>query len=299
MTDYLAVHAPKRNRPRTVEGYAQLAADHILPALGSIRVAQLEPRDAQTLVDRMAASRYSPTTIRHAVAFLSVVLHQAQRDGLTDRNVARLAVLPKPSGERLPSLTTDQVAAFLEATKGEPLWPVWVLCATTGMRVSEVLGLRWADVEGGKVTVSGQWRRVRDGDDIVYHRVEPKTERSRRTLYLPELAREAMTTAKANGRSTILVFARRDGQPMDRTTVTKAFAAALARHGFPSVRLHSLRHAAAVSMLDVMGGDIRAVSAVLGHASINTTVSVYGKEADDARRRAAEAMDRAMRRAKA
>lgn len=102
--------------------------------------------------------------------------------------------------------------------------------------------------------------------------------------------------ARADARSAVLVFARRDGQPMDRSVVTKAFGSALTRHGFPSVRLHSLRHAAAVSMLDVMGGDIRAVSAVLGHASIVTTVSIYGQEADDARRRAAEAMDRAMER---
>jgi integrase len=60
------------------------------------------------------------------------------------------------------------------------------------------------------------------------------------------------------------------------------------------MRLHSLRHSAAVGMLDVMGGDLRAVSAVLGHATIAVTIDVYGQEADDARRRAAEAMDRAL-----
>lgn len=129
-----------------------------------------------------------------------------------------------------------------------------------------------------------------------YRRVEPKTPKSRRTLYLPALAQEAMTVAKAQGRSAVLVFSRADGQPRDRSVVTKAFAKALARHGFPSVRLHSLRHSAAVGMLDVMGGDIRAVSAVLGHSSIGTTVDMYAKEADDARKRAAEAMDRAMER---
>ena len=47
-------------------------------------------------------------------------------------------------------------------------------------------------------------------------------------------------------------------------------------------------------MLDATAGDVRAVGAVLGHASINTTVSVYGAEADNARRKAAAAMDRAM-----
>ena len=293
---YLDDIAPVRTRPRTIEGYRQLAEAHIIPAIGSIRVAQLDARDAQKLVNTMTAGGYSPTTIAHAIAALSVVLRHAQREGLTDRNVARLAVLPKQDRRKLPSLTTEQVGAFLDATRGEPLWPVWVLCATTGMRVSEVLGLRWADVGPGTVTVSGQYRRVRRGPYIEYDRVEPKTEKSRRTLYLPALARDAMTVAKAEARSAVLVFARRDGQPMDRSTVTKAFAASLTRHGFPSVRLHSLRHSAAVAMLEASGGNVWAVSNTLGHASLAITTDVYAKEAADARRQGMEAMDKALER---
>lgn len=297
---YLDTIAPKRTRARTLEGHRQIARDHIEPVLGSIRVTQLDATDAQRLVDRMTAAGHAPSTVRNAVVLLSVALRQAMREQSIDRNVASLVVLPRASTRTLPSLTTEQVADFIEATRGERFWPVWTLAATTGMRISEVLGLRWGDVlpsatDPRTVTITGQWRRVGlvDGQ-MEWERDQPKTERSRRTLYLPELAREALTVAKAAARSPIHVFARSDGAPVDRSAVTKAFHKALTKHGYPSVRFHSLRHTAASSLLDQMGGDIRAVSATLGHASINTTVGIYGKEADEARKRAAAAMDRAL-----
>lgn len=69
----------------------------------------------------------------------------------------------------------------------------------------------------------------------------------------------------------------------------------LTAHGLPKVRMHSLRHSSAVLMLDATSGDLRAVSAVLGHSSVAITADVYGAEADEARKRAAAAMDRVMK----
>jgi integrase len=292
---YLGTIAPQRARARTLEGYRQIARDHIIPTIGSIRVAQLDASDAQRLVDTMTAAGHAPSTVRNAITLLSGALRQAMREGGTDRNVASLAVLPRQNRRALPSLTTEQVGAFIEATRGERFWPVWTLAANTGMRISEVLGLRWADVTGTTVTVAGQWRRagIVDGE-MEWHREQPKTEQSRRTVHLPPLGVEALTVAKAAARSPLHVFARSDGAPVDRSAVTKAFHKALMKHGYPSVRFHSLRHSAASGMLEATGGDLRAVSAVLGHASVNTTVAIYGKEADAARKRAAEAWGRAL-----
>jgi integrase len=316
MDRYLTTVAPHRNRPRTLELHRQEAEHHILPVIGSIRVAQLDAKDVQRVVDRMVARGYSPKTIQNVVNTLSAVLRHAMREEAVTRNVAGLAVLPRIVRPKLPSLTTDQVHAFLEATRGEPLWPVWVLAATMGLRVSEVLGLLWRDVgkeeprrssdgvgaplsQGSPayttITISGQYRRSRDADGNIRHsREEPKTEQSKATLYLPELAREALAVAKAQGTSVKLVFPGRGGNPRDRRYVGRAFERALERHGFPEVRLHSLRHSFVVSILDETGGDLRAAQAVARHGSIGVTVGTYGREADEARKRAAEATDRAM-----
>lgn len=69
-------------------------------------------------------------------------------------------------------------------------------------------------------------------------------------------------------------------------------------HRLPHVRLHSLRHSAAVTMLDASGGDIVAVSKVLGHSTIAVTVDTYSREADAARQRGASYMNKALRRVK-
>ena len=301
---YLDTIAPRRVRARTLEGHRQIARDHLIPALGSIRVAQLDVADAQHMVERMTAAGHAPSTVRNAVVLLSVVLRQAMREETIDRNVASLVALPRQRQRTLPSLTTDEVAAFIEATRGERFWPAWTLAATTGMRISEVLGLRWEDVlpsasDPRAVAITGQWRRGAivqgaDGPEREWHRDPTKTERSRRTVPLSPLGIEALTVARTAARSPVHVFARSDGGPVDRSAVTKAFHKALTKHGHPSVRFHSLRHAAASGMLDATGGDLRAVSAMLGHASINTTVSIYGKEADEARKRAAEAWGAAL-----
>lgn len=292
---------PLRSRPKTLATNAMAARDHINPAIGTLRIRQLELRDVQRMVDRMTAAGLAPKTVRNTVSILRTILTQAMREGVVDRNAASLAVLPPTRRERLPSLTTDQLRAFLDATRGTPMWPVWVMLATTGMRASELLGLRWRDVGEGTVTIEGTYRTAveRDADGrptaTLFVRMPTKTPRSRRTVHLPALAREAMAVQRAQATSAVVVFARASGEgPMNTAMVNRAFHAALTAQGLPSVRLHSLRHSSAVAMLDATGGDLRAVGAVLGHSSINTTVSVYGAEADDARRRAAAAMDRAM-----
>lgn len=299
---YQADVDPVRNRWKTLANNKQMARDHILPTIGSIRVRQLEPADVQRMVNGMIAAGLSPRTAGNAVTTLSSMLRHAMREGTIDRNVCSLVVLPQSKSERLPSLTTDQLQTFLTATKGTPLWPVWAMLSATGMRTGELLGLRWRDLgpDDAWVTIAGQYRTVVERDDdgrpvaLAFQRQEPKTPGSRRTVYLTPNAQEALRVQRAQSRSIDVIFSRDSGQgPLNHAWLIRRFHDALAAHGLPRVRLHSLRHTAAMRMLDESGGDIRAVGAVLGHQSIATTVNVYGAEADEARKRMAALMARA------
>lgn len=234
---------------------------------------------------------------------LSAVLQHAVREESIPANVARLVVIPAVHRERLPMLSTEEVMRFLDLTKDDELWPVWVLCATTAMRISEVLGLLWRDVswdaEGRpfSVAITGQYRLAgtREDGSAIYARQDTKTPGSKATMYLPPEAVDAMLRAHRDRRSLFIVFARRGGDlPYNRSWVNEQFRHALVRHGFPPVRLHSLRHAAIIATLDANGGDIRDAMHLARHASVRTTIDVYGQDADRARRRAAEAMGRAM-----
>lgn len=293
---------PVRNRWKTLHNNRQLAHDHILPAIGHIRVRQLEVRDVQRMVNGMIAKGLAPRTAGNAVSTLSAILREAMREGTLERNVASLAILPRATGERLPSLTTEQLMAFIEDTRGEPLWPVWALLGSTGIRIGELLGLRWRDLGPGDatVTISGQYRVISEKDAdgrqvaLTFQRQEPKTPKSRRTLHLPALAREAIRVQRAQATSLDVIFARANGHgPLNQSWVNRRFHDALDARNLPRVRLHSLRHSAIVAYLDATGGDIRAAQAVAGHGSVTTTLNTYGQDADAARKKAAEAFDRA------
>lgn len=301
---YQATVDPQRNRWKTVHNNAQMARDHILPALGHIRVRQLETADVQRMADRMVAGGLSPRTAGNAVSTLSAILREEMRTGNLERNVASLVRITAPRQDPHPALTTDQYRALLAATKKDPLWPAWALLGTTGLRVGELLGLRWRDIgpDDRTLTISGQYRRIVERDEdgkrtaLVFRREEAKTPGSHATIPLPSVAREAIRVQRAQATSAIVVFARPNGEgPMDRAWLSRRFHAALTAHGLPSVRLHSLRSTAIMAVVEASGGNLVAVKEFARHGSIQTTISKYAQTALEARHAAMEAMDRAMK----
>lgn len=281
-----------RLRPRTASGYRTLIELHIAPAIGRIRIDELDASDVDGMVGKVMAHR-SPQTARHAHKVLRRALGQAVKWDLIPRNVATLVDAPTVPRPRVHPLTADEARRFLAATADDPRHALYALALTTGMRRGELLALKWPDIDlkAGTVRVEhslrqlSRWRFVRD---------DPKTDKSRRTLTIPGPALAALRAHKAAATTTGYVFARPDGRPLPPAEVTRDFQVTLIAHGFRKVRFHDLRHTAANLMLDALGGDVVAVSKTLGHATIATTVDLYGTAADDARRRAAAAMERAL-----
>ena len=282
--------APARLAPRTLKGYRTLVARHIRPRIGTIRLVDLEAPDVQRCVNAVVRSGRSAGTAKHVHKVLRVALAQAVRWEIVPVNVAKLVDMPTVRRQPVHPLTIDQARQFLASVEGDEREAFYVLALTTGMRRGELLALRWEDVdlERGQVSVNAT---LRQGSRWRWHRDPCKTDRSQRVLPLPRLAAEALRKHKGRASTPGFVFARPDGRPWPPSEVTRIFQLRLADARLPKVRLHDARHTAANMLLDRMGGDIRAVSAMLGHSSITTTIDVYGTAADDARRRAAAAMD--------
>lgn len=285
------------NAPRTVSGYRALVRDHIAPVLGNCPLRDLSAPDVQRLVNRHAGA---PRTRLHVLACLRAALSQAVRWGLLDRNVASAARGPKIRATEPRTLSPAETKRFLAQCKGDPLEPLYVLAAMTGMRQGEVLGLRWQDVQGDTLTVNTSlwWRPGKDGREPVL--TLPKTTRSRRTLHLqPELVsmlrdhrkRQLETRREVDD---ALVFTDRHGVALQPTVVLYRMRKHLQAAGLPPVRFHALRHGAA-SMLLADGVPVNLVSEMLGHSNASTTLNVYGHVLESAKKEVAGRMGRLLR----
>lgn len=318
LADYLAGWLERdrqRVRPstwRSREGHVRL---YLAPGLGRLALARLSSADVERALAAFQRSGspavpetrrrpLSPLTVRHIRATLRRALNAALRAGLVARNAAADAAPPYVAHRPVTYLATTDVRRLLDGTRDDPLGPLYALAVTTGLRLGELLGLAWGDVDEADNTLTVR-RSLAEADDHGWALAEPKSARARRTLPLPELARHALgrqrslqTAAQAAAGTAWqdrdgLIFTDGVGRPLDPRNASHAFQVARRRLGLPAVRFHDLRHSAATLLL-AAGVPLAVISELLGHAGIAITASHYAAIVPELRRDAAEAMDRAL-----
>lgn len=287
-------------RPRTWERYEECVRLHIAPLLGKLALARLTPSHLQRLYSQKLEEGLSPTTVFYLHAVLHRALGQAERWGLVARNVASLVTPPRAARQEMKTLSPEEARRFLEAAQGERLYALYVLAITTGMRLGELLALRWRDVdlERGVLRVTATLQKTRDG----YLFAEPKTERSRRQVVLSPSAIEALREHRLRlleerlrlgdaWEDHDLVFPNEIGRPLDRTNVShRSFERILKRAGLPRLRFHDLRHTAATLLLG-QGVHPKVVADMLGHSTISVTLDLYSHSTPAMHRQAALALE--------
>jgi integrase len=287
-------------RPETWRRYDEIVRFHIVPAVGAVRLNKLEVQDIQ-LLHQALAHRVSGTTAHHVHSVLRAALQDALRWGLVSRNVAALISAPRRTTGEMKFLTASDARCLLEAAAGEPLEALFVLAITAGLREGELQALRWkdVDVERRSLRVTATLITVKNGAPVLG---EPKTQKSRRWVYLSELATEALNkhrsrqetlrdSAGAAWREQGLVFTNDLGQPLWRSQVWRAFSILLKKASLGQVRFHDLRHTAA-SLLLAEGTPVKVVSELLGHSDVKTTLAIYAHVIPGMQEQAATAMDR-------
>ena len=172
-----------------------------------------------------------------------------------------------------------------------------------GLRQGEALGLKWSDVDLERKTI-----RLRQGLQVVDKQrqiIELKTERSRRTLALPDQIvsvlrthctkqKEQRLAAGARWQDTGFVFTTPYGRPRDGCNTTRDFKRLLTSAGLPPFRWHDLRHSCA-SFLLAQGVSARVVMEILGHSDIRLTLNTYSHVMPSLQQDAADQMDSLLR----
>ena len=310
-----SVEATASVRPKTLEGYRLIVRSYLKPYLGNVKGKDLKPSRVEktyALLRKHPSSRggfISGRTIHHAHRTLSEALKWSVRRGLMTNNPAEF--VPPPKWER-PEITTveprdmQKIFEYLEDHSPWAITPI-TIALLTGARRSEILGLRWEDINFRSGTISIQ-RALSQLRDQSTHIEPTKTASSTRNVALTDRAKDELRswrdkqqrTAKKVGlsiRESDLVFSNPPIKEDDRTwtpfkpsSLSQAFTRACQAIGLEGISIKSLRHTHASTLLE-SNVHPKVVQERLGHSTITTTLDTYSHVAQGLQEAAAKAFD--------
>jgi integrase len=260
----------ERYKPSVVREYERSLRLHVLPILGGARLSRIHRRDVQRLADDLLASGADPSTIRNALKPLQVIYRRAIEDGDLALNPCERLRLPTARGRRERIASPTEAAALIAALRAEDR-ALWGCAFYAGLRRGELRALIWSDVDlaDGLIRVE----RSMSGHGETH---DPKSRAGRRGIPIVAALRDLLVEHKlVVRRDTGLAFGSTATQPFTPAAVRKRALTAWRRAGLDPIGLHECRHTFA-SLLIAAGVNAKAITAYLGHASIQTTFDLYG-----------------------
>jgi integrase len=286
--------ATGERHPRTLEAHRYHLDCHLLPTLAGRRIASITVDDVADLLHALRCRGCSAKTAASALATLESLMRFARRCGwIVADPVERLEhdERPRPQRRRQRVLGRAEIERLLRVcSPRDRLMVATVLY--TGLRISEMLGLLWDDIDfpTGVIHVRAQLSRAHRGAPA--QRVAPKTPASVRDVPLVAQLARLLSTHRQRSRfaqGADWVFATARGTPYGHRNVSRralgraAQLAGLNDDGWPPLRFHDLRHTFASHLIVDLGLDVAQVSRMLGHARITITLDIYTHLFEDAR----------------
>lgn len=256
------------------------------PALGHKRLQAITTDDIADLIATLRGKGLAAKTINGSLVPLGRILKHALRRGhITTNPLDRLEQHERPRNARREQrvLNHDEISRLLDASL--PRYRTFLATAIyTGMRLSELLGLTWADIDLDQQLIHVRYQLSRARHDRPARRVPLKTRAATRDIPLPPQLAALLRRHKLASRYSAerdYVFASATGTPLQGRNVERrgltqaADKAGLNPEGQPRLRVHDLRHTYASHLIIDLHLDIPQVSRILGHARPSITLDTY------------------------
>jgi len=264
----------------TFSNYAAIMEKWLLPYFGDRNLYKVGREEVQCFVSNLSEHQLSPGTVRNIYSVLQAATKKAKEYGYLSVNPCEGIRLPRIEKKEARLLTLPEQKRLEQAAKEDKNGFAILLASYTGLRVGEICGLSWKDVdlESGVLRVSKTIRRVQCYEPDRSSRTmlvmgSAKSSCSARIIPLPsgilDLFRQHRKTAAGN-----YVFEYRE-HPLEPRTLQYRFQALLKKAELPSINFHALRHTFATRCIELCF-DIKTLSEILGHASAKMTLDRYG-----------------------
>ena len=279
----------------TFSNYAAIADKWLLPFFGSRKLREVGREDVQSFIGSLPGQGLSPGTVRNVYGVLHTAMKKAEEYDYISANPCEGVRLPKMEKKEARLLTLREQKILEQTAKEDKNGLAILLASYTGLRVGEICGLTWKDVDlkNGELHVSRTVRRVQCLEPEAKTKTvlvtgSAKSDRSKRIIPLPscilKLLEEHQKTSAGE-----YVFAYR-GHPLEPRILQYRFKVLLKKAGLADINFHALRHTFATRCMELCF-DIKTLSEILGHASAKMTLDRYGHSQMEHKRSAMNSLD--------
>ena len=272
-------------------GYRRVLGRHLLPYFGNWRLCDITKLDVQHFVAEKFCQGLAWQTVRNAWIVLSTILDSALEYSYLTTNQARGVKFPPQAPRREPEILAPEELARLLRQLREPFKTMVTLVALTGVRVGELLALRWrtADLKTGTLRIAAS---VYEGQIQ-----SPKSEKGTRIIPIGPVTRwllEAHRQRSVRLQPEDFIFPNRQGGTLSgRNLLQRILAPAAKAAGLGHVTWHQFRHIHS-SLLHDLGVPAKIAQQQLGHASADTTLNFYTHVIPETHRRAVDNLERVL-----
>lgn len=292
MSDFLESKKPTI-RENTFSTYLGISKNYIVPYFGKTLIQNIGASDISKMYAKLL-EKVTSSTVRDVHKVLSLALNQAYKWGIIKNNPMQLIKKPKPNKKELRIWDKPQFQLFLSTVKPHRLYIAFHLALSTGMRQSEILGLRWKDVDLKNATLQIVQTLSHDGKKIMS---STKSKSGSRQITIDTSTIEALKHHRKimlEERMQVdsfedygLVISTSKGTPQRPRDLMRVFYRYMKMIDVPKIAFHDLRHTHATLLLSE-GINPKIVAERLGHADMRTTLEIYSHVLPNMQKEAAE-----------
>ncbi|EGT4249726.1 TPA: site-specific integrase [Clostridioides difficile] len=310
---YIWIKEYKLNEVRlsTIERYYSLYNNHIKDTnIGKIKLKDLKVTNLQMYYnDILKNKNVSPSTIKYVNKILKSALDQAEKERYILSNPCKYVILPKVEERKeVPVFSLEEQTIFLNSLENNRLKLLYKLALGTGLRMGELLALRWSDIDikVGLVSVSKTLKRVRkfettDSIKSFISEGKPKTKTSFRTVPIPsKLLKDIKEHKKFQLEEKLkagelyedndFMFATKLGNSIEPRNLVRNYTKSLEKANIEYRKFHALRHTYATRLFE-NGVQIKIIQVLLGHSSMKITSDTYTHVLPDEKNNAVEVLN--------